>query len=147
MVTGDYHHTAIAVARGAGMIPKGNPMLIIQAKSESDSLLATQSQSEAVEALLPQGSSTTSGSVGLKTWPDCTKVTRDLPTSATMSALVPEPAVDALRLEVVNQGVTKTCGQEDVCLTFTLDSQGHSVKLDPVQALTSIARVSSSSHA
>lgn len=147
MVTGDYHHTAIAVARGAGMIPKGNPMLIIQAKSESDSLLAKQGQSPAVEALPPQYISTKSGSVSLTDWPDFEKVTRGLPASATTPALVLEPPVAASQLEVVNQGVTKAWGQEDVCLTFTLDSQGHSVNLDPVQALTSIAQVSSSSHA
>lgn len=34
MVTGDYHHTAIAVARAVGMVPRQRPMLIIEAPSE-----------------------------------------------------------------------------------------------------------------
>ncbi len=38
MVTGDYHHTAIAVARGVGMLPQGGQLVIIQAKSEKQVL-------------------------------------------------------------------------------------------------------------
>jgi magnesium-transporting ATPase (P-type) len=38
MVTGDYHHTAIAVARGVGMVPQGGQLVIIQAKSEKQVL-------------------------------------------------------------------------------------------------------------
>ena len=34
MVTGNYHHTAIAVARGLGIVPQGGQLVIIQAKSE-----------------------------------------------------------------------------------------------------------------
>ncbi|DBA96365.1 TPA: hypothetical protein ACH3X3_002538 [Trebouxia sp. C0006] len=34
MVTGDYHHTAIAVARGAGMIPGDSRVVIIQSQTE-----------------------------------------------------------------------------------------------------------------
>ena len=34
MVTGDYQHTAIAVARGVGMVPPGGPLIIIQSKAE-----------------------------------------------------------------------------------------------------------------
>ena len=34
MVTGDFHHTAIAVARGLSMIPQGRQVVIIQARSE-----------------------------------------------------------------------------------------------------------------
>ena len=35
MVTGDYHHTAIAVAKGAGMIRPHSKLVIIQAASEA----------------------------------------------------------------------------------------------------------------
>lgn len=35
MITGDYHHTAIAVAKSAGMIPQGGKLVIIQAASEA----------------------------------------------------------------------------------------------------------------
>lgn len=35
MITGDYHHTAIAVAKSAGMIPRGGKLVIIQAASEA----------------------------------------------------------------------------------------------------------------
>ena len=38
MVTGDYHHTAIAVAKGVGMVPQGGQLVIIQAKSEKQVL-------------------------------------------------------------------------------------------------------------
>lgn len=38
MVTGDYHHTAIAVARGVGIVPQGGQLVIIQAKSEKQVL-------------------------------------------------------------------------------------------------------------
>ena len=34
MVTGDQHHTAIAVAKAVGIVPKDRPILVIQAKSE-----------------------------------------------------------------------------------------------------------------
>ena len=34
MVTGDYHHTAIAVSRGIGMLTPGKQLVIVQAKSE-----------------------------------------------------------------------------------------------------------------
>ena len=34
MVTGDYHQTAIAVARGVGMVPTGSPLVIIQSQAE-----------------------------------------------------------------------------------------------------------------
>ena len=34
MVTGDYHHTAIAVARGSGMIPGDSRVVIIQCQAE-----------------------------------------------------------------------------------------------------------------
>lgn len=46
MVTGDYHHTAIAVARGVGIIPQAGPMIIIQARSEMSSLPPSCSQSD-----------------------------------------------------------------------------------------------------
>lgn len=34
MVTGDYHHTALAVAKGVGMIPIELPLVIIQSQTE-----------------------------------------------------------------------------------------------------------------
>ena len=34
MVTGDYHHTAIAIARGVSMIPERGRVVIIQAKKQ-----------------------------------------------------------------------------------------------------------------
>lgn len=34
MVTGDYHHTAVAVARGVGMVAQDAQVVIIQSKSE-----------------------------------------------------------------------------------------------------------------
>ena len=40
MVTGDYQNTAIAVARGVGMIPQGGQVVIIQAKTEKQVRLA-----------------------------------------------------------------------------------------------------------
>ena len=40
MVTGDYHYTAIAVARGTGMIPPGRRLVIIQSASEASAATA-----------------------------------------------------------------------------------------------------------
>ena len=37
MLTGDHHQTAIAVARGVGMLPSGSQLVIIQARSELQS--------------------------------------------------------------------------------------------------------------
>ncbi|DBA77564.1 TPA: hypothetical protein ACH3X1_009370 [Trebouxia sp. C0004] len=37
MLTGDYHQTAIAAARGVGILPSGSQLVIIQAKSELQS--------------------------------------------------------------------------------------------------------------
>ncbi len=34
MITGDYHHTAIAVARGAGMLPTGAKLVILEAAAQ-----------------------------------------------------------------------------------------------------------------
>ena len=34
MVTGDYYHTGIAVARGVGMVPTDRPLVIIQSQAE-----------------------------------------------------------------------------------------------------------------
>ena len=34
MVTGDYHHTALAVARGVGMLPLDERVVIIQSRTE-----------------------------------------------------------------------------------------------------------------
>lgn len=34
MVTGDYHHTALAVARGVGMVPTDSPLVIVQSQTE-----------------------------------------------------------------------------------------------------------------
>ena len=34
MVTGDYHHTALAVAKGVGMVPPEMPLVIIQSQTE-----------------------------------------------------------------------------------------------------------------
>lgn len=44
VVTGDYHHTAIAVARGVGMLPPGGKLIIVQAKSELQSTVWGYSQ-------------------------------------------------------------------------------------------------------
>ena len=51
MVTGDYHHTAIAVGRLVGMIPGGSPIVILQAKSELGRQ-SPQSSSTAQTAIL-----------------------------------------------------------------------------------------------
>ncbi len=40
MITGDYHHTAIAVAKGAGMVPPAGKLVITQAASEASSAAA-----------------------------------------------------------------------------------------------------------
>ena len=37
MLTGDYHQTAIAAARGVGILPSGSQLIIVQAKSEVQS--------------------------------------------------------------------------------------------------------------
>lgn len=34
MVTGDYYHTAIAVAKGVGMVPSDSRLVIIQTQAE-----------------------------------------------------------------------------------------------------------------
>ncbi len=44
MITGDYHHTAIAVAKGAGMLPPAGKLVIIQAASEGLSAAAEPSR-------------------------------------------------------------------------------------------------------
>ena len=50
MVTGDFQHTAIAVARGVGMIPMEGQVIVIQAKSEE---LALQSLASLPPLQLP----------------------------------------------------------------------------------------------
>ena len=38
MITGDYHHTAIAVARGAGMLPTGAKLVILEAAAQASKM-------------------------------------------------------------------------------------------------------------
>ena len=45
MVTGDFQHTAIAVARGVGMIPMEGQVIVVQAKSEELALQSLASMS------------------------------------------------------------------------------------------------------
>ncbi len=44
MITGDYHHTAIAVAKGAGMVAPAGKLVIIQAASEASPAAAEPSR-------------------------------------------------------------------------------------------------------
>ena len=44
MITGDYHHTAIAVARGAGMLPTGAKLVIIEAAPQAPAEAAQPSK-------------------------------------------------------------------------------------------------------
>ena len=45
MATGDYHHTALAVARGVGMIPPQGHVIIVYAASETQDLGLADSKS------------------------------------------------------------------------------------------------------
>ena len=44
MITGDYHHTAIAVAKGAGMVAPAGKLVIIQAASDASPAAAEPSR-------------------------------------------------------------------------------------------------------
>ena len=55
MVTGDYHLTAVAVARGIGMVKSDNQVVIIQSKAE---MHAAQAYSKPIISALKQQSHT-----------------------------------------------------------------------------------------
>lgn len=60
MVTGDYHHTAIAVAKGAGMIRPHGKLVIIQAASEASAADAhLKSAQKHPKAAMPSSSTST----------------------------------------------------------------------------------------
>lgn len=72
MVTGDYHHTALAVAKGVGMIPMELPLVIIQSQTE---FRIARSSSVVMPSALksPKGSSAPSRrgvSFGIREHPD-----------------------------------------------------------------------------
>ena len=132
MVTGDFHHTAIAVARGVGMIRFGGQVVIIQAKSERQPLPKAPAQ---LPSALKSAKSLTAGS---------STVRRGV--SFAQSALSPS-AASCEKAGTLTDG--QTAGLDKglfgprygAGLTFLLDTEDE--ELDPVQALTMIAEVCS----
>ena len=132
MVTGDYHHTAIAVARGVGMISqegdrgqKRGQLIIIQAKAEKQGLV--KSLVNIPSALKsPRGMPNASVRRGVS-------FAVELPSPL---ATCPEKAPPfAERQETERQ---RAQGSVEG-LTFTLDSSAED--LEPVLALTTLAQV------
>ena len=54
MATGDYHHTALAVARGVGMIPPQGQVVIIQKDSETRQTANTKDAPKSGDSFMPQ---------------------------------------------------------------------------------------------
>ena len=131
MVTGDYHHTAIAVARGVGMILQGGQVVIIQAKAENQVLPRTPSRFPSafkisnhqarLSPLAPQPVSFAQKAAS---------------PSAAFSELPAAPAEGQQREEDDMQRAQSCCEG----LTFLLDSGDDLENWDPQHALTIIAQ-------
>ena len=81
MATGDYHHTALAVAQGVGMIAPEGQVVIIQKASEAQDLAGVQSLETPVAPAGP------------------------LQRSASAVSVAPEPQVQAESLDSAHQGL------------------------------------------
>ncbi len=143
MVTGDYHHTAIAVARGVGMVPQGGQLVIIQAKSE--------------EQVLPRMPSRVPPALGAATPP-----AKPYQPGSTSSSGSPQRAASPLLVSPSEQAKPAPEGQQvlsfegqarerqqSVCdgLTFMVNSGNDFEDWDPHHALTNIAQARFCAHA
>ena len=130
MVTGDFHHTAIAVARGVGMVRPGGQVVIIQAKSERQPLSNAPTQ---FPSALKSAKSLTAGSRTVRRGVSFAQLTLS-PSAASdeRAGTLTEGQPTGLERGVFGP----RCGAG---LTFLLDTKDE--ELDPVQALTMIAEV------
>ena len=157
MVTGDYQHTAIAVAKGVGMLPKADPTIIIQAKSELQGLLPglghvlhareklPGSHCSGDADCQPLSSSTTrpeSSSHASLDMLQSRRASWALPDLQQASGL-PLDAADGMQPSLSSLGGAAERGYDGCCggLSFTLDSAERQTDVDPQQALTSLAPV------
>ena len=125
MATGDYHHTALAVARGVGMVPSEAQVIIIQKASEAQDLRVADSQDRQYQQDLLAGTQsldTSSAPAG------------QLQLTASAVCFAPEPRAQAESSDCAHQG-----------LVFQTDN-GSSAEEDGLQALSVIAQVCFKSH-
>ena len=125
MATGDYHHTALAVARGVGMVPLEGQIIIIQKTSEAQDLRVADSQDRPCRQDLLAGTQlldTSSAPAG------------PLQRTASAVSFAPEPRAQAESSDSAHQG-----------LVFQTDN-GSSAEEDGLQALSLIAQVCFKSH-
>ena len=141
MVTGDYHHTAIAVARGVGIIPPGGSLVIIQAESER------QPPTSALKASATP-SNAHNGSV--KTLKSNSAVPHSVAFSQRAAApqlglmqREPFPPSEAMAAGSVQSGNVASARQWALCqgLTFTVSSGSGYKPCEAQHALTSMAQV------
>ena len=143
MVTGDYQHTGIAVARGVGMLPKADPVIIVQAKSELTVTNYSQGAAVTSNKILYSGligSDHQQGPAGppqLITAPSSESSPGvDSPKSKAhkVAWALPDDTADA---DVLPSSACELCEG----LTFSLDSAEGLTDLEPLQALTTMAQV------
>ncbi len=167
MVTGDYHHTAIAVARGVGMVPQGGQLVIIQAKSEKQVLPRMPSRvPPALGAAKPPANPYQPGPISSSCSPQ-RAASPSLLSPSEQAKLAPEgqlgpscerqqsPSIEGQQsLSCEGQQVLSFEGQQrerrqSVCdgLTFMADSGIDLEDWDPHHALTNIAQVHYCTHA
>ncbi len=136
MVTGDYHHTAIAVARGVGMVPQGGQLVIIQAKSEKQVLPRMPSRvPPALGTSRPPAKPYQPGSTSLSGSPQ--RAASPLLVSPSEQAKPSPEGQQVLSFE--GQARER---QQRVCdgLTFMANSGNDFEEWDPHRALTNIAQ-------
>ena len=145
MVTGDYQHTGIAVARGVGMLPKTDPVIIVQVSSEQDRILPSRSSSWVTHfpgSLAKTVQPTASFRRQLSSNPHSeSSNTNQLAKSpsrkhawASNGDVAPQQPSESQETSAASMHSTEK-------LTFTLDSADCSSRLDPQQALTNLAQV------
>ena len=125
MATGDYHHTALAVARGVGMIPPQGQVIIIHKASETHGLRLANSQS---------GRSGQDFLSGMKQLTPFLAPAGLLQRPAHAVSFAVEPQIEAESSESARQG-----------LVFQTDN-GSPAEDDALQALTLMAQVHFTSH-
>ncbi len=130
MVTGDCHHTAIAVARGVGMLSQGGQVVIIQAKAEKQILPRNPSHLPSAlktSKILSPNAHSASRTVSF--------AQKAASPSASFSEQA-SPMEAAQQRE--NVQMTQRCCEG---LTFRLDSGDDFEDWSPLHALTNIAQV------
>ena len=143
MVTGDYQNTAIAVARAVGMIPMGDAVLTVQAKSEKFEMLPGRPSTATRRFLRGSSMPNTGRRPDFADQPAVSEPAQVENLAQTLPLVTQRTAPVSQLFEHSRQpppASFQTRGHDNE-FVFTLDTENQSQDLSPQQALTSLAQV------